>query len=308
MDKSFSKRKSGKFLAAAIAATMGAAGLTQQADASLLIDVRASGAVTGGGTITTGGKTVTLAAGVPVTVTMGVFARVSGANSVQQVGDFGGGGSDDVRNDDFVQTVVGSFNSVGGLLGNLTTGAAGAQVAPNPRTIPFGDNGSTNGIASDWDSDGDLDIGLAPPGTNPATMFAARTGSAATATIAGPTASNNAPGTKGWSTISGISGNNANDTIINATTSEIQIGSLRFVTSGLGGPATNVNFIPRPTGDAGQAIWFEDGSPAASTPANGVFLLGTPVNVVVPEPSTLALATLAGLGLLARRRKEEDNA
>jgi hypothetical protein len=306
MDKCLSKRKSGKFLAAAIAATMGAAGLTQQADASLLIDVRAIGAVTGGGTITNAGKTVTLAAGVPVTVTMGVFARVSGANAVQQVDEFGGGSADDRRNDDFVQTIVGSFNSVGTLLGNLTTGAAGVSVAPNPRTIPFGDNGSTNGIASDWDSDGDLDIGNT--GTDPAKMFAARTGSAATATVSGPTAVNSAPGTKGWSTISGISGNNANDTIIDATTSEIQIGSLRFVTSGNGGPSTLVNFIPRPTGDAGQAIWFQDGSAAASTPANGVFLLGTPVNVVVPEPSTLALATLAGLGLLARRRKEEDKA
>ena len=304
MDKCLSKRKSGKFLAAAIAA-VGLAG-TQQADASLLIDVRAIGTVAGGGTISNGGKTVTLAAGVPVTVTMGVFARVSGANSVQQVGDFGGGSGDDVRNDDFVQTVVGSFRSIGGLLGNLTTGAAGAQVSPNPRTIPFGDNGSTNGIASDWDSDGDLDIGS--PGTDPTTMFAARTGSAATATVAGPTAVNNNPGTKGWSTISGISGNNPNDTIIDAATSEIQIGSLRFVTSGNGGANTLVNFVPRPTGDAGQAIWFQDASPAASTPANGVFLLGTPINVVVPEPSTLALAGLAGLGLLARRRKEEDNA
>jgi hypothetical protein len=67
-----------------------------------------------------------------------------------------------------------------------------------------------------------------------------------------------------------------------------------------------VNFVPRPTTDAGSALWFEDGIATGKTPGTGAYLLGSPTLIQVPEPATLGLLGIAGLGLLARRRNEKN--
>jgi len=305
MDKRFSQRKSGKVLAAA-AASVGLAGFASQTHASLVIDVRALGITAGGGTISADKKSVNLNPG-GATITMGVFARVSGTNATQQTGEFGGGGGDDLRNDDGVNIVTGSFQSVGPLLGNFGIGAApGAQVSPSSRVTPFADSGSQNGVSADWDSDGDLDIGT--NGTDPTNMFVGRSPTSAHALLFGPTASP-VPNGKGWSQDAGGSGFNNNDTIIDPTTSELQIGTLRWVTSGAGGASSALNFVPRPTTDAGSALWFEDGQATGKSPGSGAYLLGAPVTVTnAPEPAALSLLGIAGLGLLARRRDSKSNA
>jgi len=302
MDKRISQRKSGQVIAAAIA-SVGLAGLgASQADAGLVIDVRALSA-TAGNTITNGGKTVNYTSGT-VTVTMGVFARLSGTNATQQIGDFGGGG-DDTRNDDQLAILVGSFNSVGGLLGNLGgTATAGNPPSYGPRITPFNNNGSTNGLVQDWDSDGDLDLGAGPPTTDPTNMFVGRAGTPSSAT----TFNGSTAATKGWSNGpdgGATSGLNANDTVIDATTQELQVGVLRFITTGAGGTAAVVNYIPRPGTDGGVALWFEDGVATAKTPGTSPFAVNPGVLVQsIPEPTTLGLLGIASLGLLARRRKD----
>jgi len=303
MDKRLTQRKSGQVIAAAIA-SVGLAGWgASQADAGLVIDVRATG-VTAGSTINSGGKGVLVAAGT-VTVTMGVFARLSGTNATQQVGEFGGGNGADTRNDDFLQIVGGGFNSVGGLLGNMSnsvgaTAFAGVQPAYNTRTIPFSQGaGGNNGVLQDWDSDGDLDIGNGGT-TDPTTLWTARSSNAASATLTDGVNKGVSSGPDGAASFTA----NNNDTIIDATTQELQIGSIRFITTGSGtGTTAVVNFIARPGTDGGVGNWFQDGSNTASTPGTSPFSVNAGVSVTaVPEPATLGLLGIASLGLLARRR------
>jgi len=306
MDKRISQRKSGQVIAAAIA-SVGLAGWgASQADASLVMDVRATGA-TAGNTISADGKTVSYTSGT-VTVTMGVFARLSGTNATQQIGEFGGLGGDDTRNDDQMNLVTGSFNSVGGLLGTLGgTAVAGANPNYGTRTVPFTGGGSTNGIVQDWDSDGDLDIGNGAT-TDPTTLWVARAAGPSQSTIFnGSTAV-----TKGWSQGpdgSAQAGANANDSVIDPTTQEIQVGSIRFITTGqlgAGAATARVNLVQRPGTDGGVALWFEDGVATNKTPGTSPFTVNpTGVLVVAPEPASLGLLGIASLGLLARRRKQD---
>lgn len=129
MEKRFSNRTS-KVLAAAV----GAAGLAtfgaEQSNASLIIDVRA----TGGTAQISDGKTVTAAVG--DTITLGIFARVSGTNGV---------------NDETIQSCYGNLISSGGVLMNA---GAGTGVV-----TPFDGTSFQNGSIQDIDSDGDLDVG-----------------------------------------------------------------------------------------------------------------------------------------------------
>jgi len=298
MDKRFSRLQSGKLLAAAVASVGLAGWASHEANAGLVIDVRATGA-TAGTTFTA--KSVQLGAGL-VTVTMGVFARLSGTNATQQVGEFGGGLADDTRNDDTLQTVVGSFNSVGTLLGNMTGNAAGVGISYNSRTSPFNAGGSTNGVGLDWDSDGDLDIGQAS--TDPTNLWSVRASAPSAATLFNGTT---AP-TKGWSNGpdgSAQSGAQANDTIIDPTTQELMIGTIRFIVNGAGnGANANVNYVQRTNVDL-AALWFEDGIATSKSPTSSPFSTGTPVGITnIPEPATLGLLGVASLGLLARRRNK----
>ena len=114
--------------AAAIGALAGFG--ASHADASLIIDVRAISATHG---VFEDGKFA------PVfnpgdTVTVAVFARVSGTNGI---------------NDEMMQSAGGSLASNGSLKGNISGGVV----------APFNAPSFTNGSVQDFDSDGDLDLG-----------------------------------------------------------------------------------------------------------------------------------------------------
>lgn len=247
MEKRIAHRKTGKVLAAAAAAA-GLAGFgATKADASLIIDVRATGSSDSGATVSS--KSVS---GLQVgdVVSFGVFAQISGTNGI---------------NDETVATVAGSFSSgSGGLLGNLSS----LIVAP------FNQLGYQNGAQSDFDSDGDLDIGSL--GTASANKFVGRANPAATGSP------------------------------IDSNTSEVQVGTLTFTVTGGSGSAT-VSFIPRTNLTA--AAWNEDGVATVKNLSTGTYAAGAPVAISaggsVPEPASIGLLGLASVGLLARRRDKK---
>jgi MYXO-CTERM domain-containing protein len=71
----------------------------------------------------------------------------------------------------------------------------------------------------------------------------------------------------------------------------------------VGGFQVLINFVPRPTTDAGSALWFEDGIPTGKTPGTGASSIGAPVIMTPAEPAAVGLLGVASLGLLARRKK-----
>jgi len=250
MEKRFS-RHTGKLLAAAV----GAAGLAgfgaSKADASLIIDVRATGGSTGV-LISPDGKSVT-ATGPGDTVTLSVFARVSGTNGI---------------NDEQLQSGQGSITSPGALKGNLS----GGVVAPY-------NSGSANGSVQDLDTDGDLDIG-----SNGTTATGKISFRAAAPQPLSPTTDPN--------------------------TSETLVYQATFSLTG-GDTSASLNWIFKNNNGApinSAALWFEDGNTLTSkNPTNSPASSGSPVVVSagspVPEPGSLGLLSLAGIGLLGRRRK-----
>jgi len=121
----------GKLAAAAVGAVGLAGFAADQADAALIVDVRATGGSAG---VIVTPKNVTLTAPGD-TVILSVFARINGTNGT---------------NDESLSSNHGSLSSgVGTLLGNLAGG----------RSAPFTGSSSQNGSVQDIDGDGDLDIG-----------------------------------------------------------------------------------------------------------------------------------------------------
>ena len=246
MEKRFGNRKTGKLLAAAV----GAAGLAgfgaSKADAALLIDIRATGATTSG-TGVVDPKTVVLA-NAGDTVTLGVFAAVSGTNGI---------------NDENFQSIFGLLNSAGALKGNLSGGYLPAF---------FTAGSSQNGSVVDWDSDGDLDIGLSPTNSGVTGKFSGRS-----------------PAPTAMPSLGGA----------------VQVGEFVF-TATTASDFTNVNFTIRNSNGnnvAAAGLWFEDGGTVSKNPTLSPASVGTPVNISVPEPASLGLMALASVGLLGRRRK-----
>jgi hypothetical protein len=127
MEKRIGYRSMGKLAAAA---AVGLAGFSvSQADASVIIDVRATQV---NGVAAADPRAVTVAQG--DVVSYDIFATVTGTNGVDDEG---------------FQAINGAIrSSTGGLLGNLS----------NSLVAPFNGNGSSAGAAIDVDSDGDLDI------------------------------------------------------------------------------------------------------------------------------------------------------
>jgi len=266
MEKRISKRKAGKLMAAAI----GAAGLmglgSSHADATLIIDLRATNLNTVA--LPAGTKSVAVVAG--NTVTLGIFAQVSGTNGNNA--------------DEWLQSVGGSVVSTGGLQANVVT--------PTGVNGPNGFNGSgfQNGSVQDIDGDTDLDLGSA--GTDIVGKFFARTNSPESRALDLATDPDN-----------GALLRSARWTTVNANTSEIRIGTVRY-TVGSGGPDTSINFVPRAAQEG--ALWWED-TPDRTTNQHdgttGVYQAGAPVQLAtVPEPASLGLMSLAALGLLRRRK------
>jgi len=314
MDKRILQRKSGKLIAAAAAATAGLVGWgTQHADASLVIDLRATGiSHDGGNTVLPIADPKAVVAAQGDRVYFSVVARLSGTNATQLTGNFDAlVPASDTKNDDTLQIVTGSFSSTGALKGNYDPTNVGPAQGTTPpsgsgaQISPFNAAGAVNGQTTDWDSDGDLDIGNA--GTDTSTMWSSR--AAAPNAVTKSQSSNAAFGTRfGWSTgttFNQDTGPNSQVSLgklIDATTSEATIGEMDWVVTGTSGTAL-LNFIGRPATDPGSALWFEDGSSTGKTPGTGAFLSGAPITVSVPEPASLGLLGIAGLGLLARRKK-----
>ena len=233
----------------ALLSAVGLAALgSSSADAGLFLDLRALGATTSGSGVLDP-KNVALAAPGD-TITVGLFASVTGTNGV---------------NDDTIQSLNGMLNSVGSLKGNLSGGYVPA----------FFTAGITqNGSVLDWDSDGDLDIGMSPTNSTIIGKFVARSNT--------PTA------------MPSIGG-------------DVQIGQFVFTSTTASGTAS-INFSIRNNNGnnlAQAALWFEDGlgSGTSRNPTTGAVTIGSPVNTPIPEPSTLGLMALATGGLLKRRRQ-----
>jgi len=290
MEKRIVKRQAGKVLAAAVAAA-GLVGLaSSSANASLLVDLRAA-TVTGGGSVVAGsnGKSVTGVQPGSV-VTMDLFARITGANTTQAIGD-NGDGTFSTQNDDSLQILVGSFkSSAGGLKGDIAKLTSTTQ---NPQV--WNGAGSSAGTQLDADADTDLDIGQYNS-TDSATMWIGRSADKTGVLYDGA----------GGKLYSSNGSNNAKNSIISPSTSELYMGSIKFTVAS-GGPSSDVNFVLRPQSSGTAALWFEDGSAAGKDPYTpGAYSTGTPVNIAaVPEPASIGLLGIASVGLLARRRDKK---
>jgi hypothetical protein len=262
MEKRIGHRTMGKLAAAAAVGLVGF-GSSQTADASLVIDIRATAVNSQPITVPGNGDApeTVVVGGAGDVVSFNIIARVTGTNDLD---------------DEAFKTMNGVFrSSTGGLLGDLSTQFAS----------PFNSTGAQNGSQIDIDSDGDFDIGAAPNGGQANMFFAAFFG-----------------GTSAFQ----------DGTVVQQSPSseEFLIGTGTW-TARNGEGETFLDFIRRrnPGNPGGNNViyanWNEDGTSGTASVRNGASPYSVDgLNIVVPEPSGIALAGLASLGLLGRRRNK----
>jgi hypothetical protein len=178
--------------------------------------------------------------------------------------------------DEGFQSIQGVFRTpTGGLLADLASGVV----------APFNALGSQHGAQIDVDSDGDFDIGPIPNGGTPSSAF--------------------------WFPRSAAM--ERDGVRVDENAEEWLIGTLTWtLKNSPGWPDFFIDFIRRRNpGDPGSnspayATWNEDGSGTASV-RNGLSPY-TVDGVAFPEPGGATLASLAAIGLLARRRRGADRA
>jgi hypothetical protein len=294
MAKSIStKRRTIQILAAACGGMGGLA--LEPARGGLMVDLRA---LPGPGYVVSGDGKSVAPADYGTTISIAVFAKITGTNNIQLVGNFDGqGNAPDTRNDDSLDALVGSFFSgAGGLLGNMNSapGPVNYETAVTPFDVPF----TQDGFANDFDSDGDLDIGSL--GNDPTEKWAIRSGAFTYATRLNGTTDGWTNADLGSQSPSGF-GANAEDMLIDQSSSILRIGTFQFTPSGGAGNAP-LNYIPRPPGSGLGGLWFEDGSTTGKNPDNSPLTIGAPVVVsLIPEPT--GLLGLVTMGLVARRKR-----
>jgi len=278
------RRRSRIVAAAALAGAVGVGGFSDsRADGGLVVDLRV---------LNSPNPKYVPFVNVGDTITIDIFARVSGSNAVRTTGNYDGfGGNNDTRNDDSVKILTGSFASTGLLKGDFVRHAGGDA----PMVDPFQAGGHQNGTFSDWDGDGDLDIGGA--GTDITQMWEAR-------------AANPIFGTRFVNPFNATMGTSPPffpdplSILIDASVSEVHMGTLYWIVKSTSGD-TEINFVPFPVSTTASAMWFEDGVITARHPGDGDFTVGPPIIVgFVPEPASIAaMAVASSIGLLARRKR-----
>jgi len=153
----------------------------------------------------------------------------------------------------------------------LTTGASVMGNLAATITAPFTNSGSSNGTIQDLDGDGDLDVGSNVAGDDP-----------------------NYWGTRANDLTNGVPGQSA---LLGNMTLTIGAGGV------VAGSDTILSFRKKTGAASGVGSWNENGVSRLSNSTN----VSTGTNVVltpgVPEPTSIGLIGLAGLGMLARRRK-----
>src|SRR5688572_8241221 len=230
MEKRIGNRSMGK-LAAAAAVGLAGFGAAQHVDASLIIDVRATGV--NGAPLGAGSTAKDVTAGRGDTVTFAIFAVLTGTNGA---------------NDETVASAHGALISTpGNLLGNLSANVV----------APFNGNGSQNGLVQDLDSDTDLDVGSGPNGGVNTHFFLARSNTQENGTITSAQSeeiqigtANFVVGEQGLETFvnffrrASASGGN-----INTAATWFEDGAIRAPSNGVYGTGAPVRVIvPEPTG------------------------------------------------------------
>ncbi|MBC7783582.1 MAG: PEP-CTERM sorting domain-containing protein [Burkholderiales bacterium] len=303
-------------LKVAAATAVGVLGFGQAADAALTVEFRFNPTVvvthedpdtfelvtdanngTNGATYSGDNKTATLTTLSPIAISL--YGRVTGATNGT------------AAREGLQSAIVAAISQI------VSPGIAGSITRTNLGPSWTG-SGAESGLASNLSADGVGDWGSTAQVNNTAgqAFFRPRTGNATTAG-----APVNFGLTPAGATNAGLgSGNGSQVTFIGADASanvegyEHLLGYLIFKPTAVA-PGTLVYnpAVPALGGTTAAATWNEDSTNVSSsnnpnggkTPASGTF--GVAVNGgvtlnVVPEPTTLGLAGLAGLGLLRRRR------